>query len=341
MDNSLIDISCNGAIVLGPHVTCDGFVSGYDYRVQTHVHEDHMSNFDCSKGFQTIIMSHPTRALLELRHADLGDRVNVVSLPEDGTLRTPETEIQMLPSGHMLGAVQVAVTGKDGARVGYSGDFSWPLERVIQVERLVVDSTYGSPGSIRRYSQEDADDCLKETILNKIKIGSVIVKGHRGTLYRAFELLYGLVPNPIIANRRTIDEAMVCRRYGGSVCQMEDLDLPEVKQLRKDGPYVGLYRIGEHVPFDHGHVTVITLTAEWVHGKEPILELSDSSYQIALSDHADFDGTMEYVRATGAREVLTDSVHGAHAIELASAIRGELGIKARPANPLPNKNWGA
>jgi len=340
MRDSQIDISCNGAVKLGRDVTCDGFVAGYKYRVQTHVHNDHMSNFDCSKGFQTILMSEPTKSFLELRHVDIKTRVNVVSLPIDGAYRNSGIEIQLLPSGHMLGAVQVAVATANTVRVGYSGDFSWPLERVIQVESLVVDSTYGSPRSIRRYSQQDANDYFRETVLRRIKLGPIIVKAHRGTLYRAFELLFGLVPDPIITSKRTIEEARVCEKYGYSVCQMHDLDLPEVKQMRKEGPYIGLYHIGELVPYDRGDVTVVTLTAQWVHGEEPILELSDSSYQIALSDHADFNETLEYVRATNAREVITDSVHGKHASELASAIENLLGIKARPAKPIYSRDWG-
>jgi putative mRNA 3-end processing factor len=240
----------------------------------------------------------------------------------------------------MLGAVQVAATTSTGDRLGYSGDFSWPLESVIQVESLVLDSTYGDPNSIRHYSQEDANDCFKEIILRQIKLGPIIIKAHRGTLYRAYELLNGLVPNPIIANKKKIEEAKVCEKHGYCVCPMYDLDLPDVKRLRKEGPYIGLYYLGEQIPFDHGDTTVINLTAYWVHGKEPFLELSDSSYQVAMSDHADFNETLEYVQATHAKAVLTDSLRSSHANELASAIRRSLGIAAKPAKPVYSRDWG-
>ena len=333
-------MSCNGAIKLGQDVTCDGFVAGYKYRVQTHIHDDHMSHFDCSKGFQTIIMSEATKSLLELRHWDMKTRVNVISLPIDGTYRNNGIEIRLLASGHMLGAVQVAVTTSTGDRLGYSGDFSWPLERVIQVESLLLDSTYGDPSSIRHYSQEDANDYFKEIVLRRIKLGPIIIKAHRGTLYRAFELLNGLVPNPIIANKKKIEEAKVCEKHGYCVCPMYDLDLPDVKKLRREGTYIGLYYMGEQIPCDRRDVTVINLTAQWVHGEEPFLELSDSSYQIAVSDHADFNETLEYVRATRAKVVLTDSLRSNHANELASAIRRSLGINAKPAKPIYSRDWG-
>jgi len=340
MDSLLIDMSCNGAIKLGSNVTCDGFVDGYKYRVQSHIHDDHMSGFDCSKGFQTIFMSEATKSFLELRHWDLRARANVISLSPYQVYRDNGMTIQLIPSGHMLGAVQVAVTTPTGDTLGYSGDFSWPLETVVRVDRLVLDATYGDPSSVRHFSQEDADDCFREIILQQTKRGPVIIKAHRGTLFRAYELLNGLVPYPIIANKRKIEEARVCQEYGYFICQMYDLDLPEVKKLRKEGPYVGLFYIGEQIPYDHDDTTIINLTAQCVHGQEPFLQFSESSFQIGMSDHADFNETLEYVQATGAKIVLTDSLRSNHATELAAALRKSLGIKATSAKLVYSLAWG-
>ena len=74
-------------------------------------------------------------------------------------------------------------------RVGYSGDFAWPLDNVIQVDALVVDSTYGSPESIRNYSQ---GECEAQFLLLSRKLlseGPVYIKAHTGTLHRAMQLL--------------------------------------------------------------------------------------------------------------------------------------------------------
>lgn len=339
MNSLLIDISCNGAIKLGEDVTCDGFVDGYKYRVQTHVHLDHMTYFNKSKGFQTIIMSEATRSLLELEHYDVRSRENVISLPIDGAHSDNGLKIELKSSGHMLGAVQVAVTTPVGDRLGYSGDFSWPLEDVIKVERLVVDSTYGSPDSIRHYSQEDAHNAFKEIVLEKIKSGPIIIKGHRGTLHRALELLHELVQCPIIASKKKIDEAKVYEKYGYCICPLMELELPDVRKLRKEGPYIELHYIGEQVLYDRGDSTIINLTAYWVQGPKPYVG-SDSSYQIGMSDHADFNETLAYVRETGAKVVLTDSIHGRNASRLSSAIKKELGISAQPAKPVYSAAWG-
>lgn len=321
-------------------MTCDGFVHGYAYRVQTHIHDDHMSHFDTSKGFQTIIMSHATRSLLELRHSDMPYRTNIIALPIDGTYRDSDIEIELKSSSHMLGAVQVAVTTKEGYRLGYSGDFSWPLDDVIKVESLVVDSTYGSPNSVRRYSQEDANDFFREMVVKKIKSGPIIVKAHRGTLHRALELLEGLVQCPVIASKKKIDEAKVYERYGYCFCPLMELESPDARKLRREGSYIELHYLGDQMLFGRGDITTITLTASWAHGDYPILEVSDSSCQIAISDHADFNETLQYIRETGAKYVLTDNIHGEHAPELAIAITSKLGIKAEPAKPVYSRAWG-
>ncbi|MFC1861735.1 hypothetical protein ACFLX6_00355 [Chloroflexota bacterium] len=346
MSNHEIDVSYHGAIKLGEDVVCDGFVDGYKYRVQTHIHSDHMVHFNKSKGFQTILMSEPTKALIELQHYDVRRRENVLSLSMKEVFHDSDTGLDIVTksSTHMLGALQVAVTTKEGESFGYSGDFSWPLEDVINVKKLVVDSTYGSPDSVRKYSQEDANLFFREKISERINNGPIIIKASRGTLHRALELLDGLVNCPVITSKKKIADASVFEKYGYCFCPLLELENLEVRQLRREGPYIELYYIGEQVPYARDDVTTINLTASWVHGKEPYVELSDSSYQVAITDHADFNETLEYIKATGAKTVLTDGTRdgtgGNKAVQLAEAITNRLGITATPAQPEVSREWG-
>jgi len=340
MSQAEIDISCNGAIKLGQAVTCDGFVDGYQYRVQTHIHDDHMVHFDRSKGFQTIIMSEETKALLELRHNDLIYRSNVIPLPMNGVYAKGGLTIEFKPSNHMLGAVQVAVTTPEGNQLGYSGDFGWPLEEIIKVESLVVDSTYGSPESIRAYSQEDADEAFREIVARRIKRGPILIKARRGTLHRALELLNDLVSCPIIASKKKIEEAKIHQKYGYCICSIIDSGSTEAREFRKNGHFIELYYIGEQTLYSGANSTVINLTANWVNGTYPYLEISDSTYNIAISDHADFNETLEYINETRAKIVLTDSTRSNNAEELATAIRKRLGVNALAAHPTFTKAWG-
>lgn len=340
MSNLAIGISHNGAVKLGNQVTCDGFVYGYEYRVQTHVHDDHMSNFDSSKHFQAIIMSEPTRSLLEIKHVEMPHSTNVITHPLNGIREYDGIKIEFKSSSHMLGAVQVSVTTPSGERLGYSGDFSWPLEDVIEVDQLVLDSTYGNPESVRKYTQEEANDAFKEIVGKKIKEGPIIIKGHRGTLYRSLELLNGLVQCPVIASKKKIAEAKVCENYGYCICELTELENPTIRKLRKEGPYIELRYIGEYILYEPGDCTNINLTASWVQGSAPLLKISNSTYNIAVTDHADFLGTLEYIKETGAKVVITDSVRGRNASLLAGAITRKLNIEAYPAKIVRSKAWG-
>lgn len=149
----------DGGILLGERISCDGFAYGRPFRVQTHIHADHMVAFDTSKANQTILMSPETRALLcAIYNADLPYRPQVCAVSPDTTFVAEDEHIDLLPSNHMLGSVQVQVTLADGYRVGYSSDFFWPLEKVVEVDELVVDSTYGDPTRTRLYDQQVVEE---------------------------------------------------------------------------------------------------------------------------------------------------------------------------------------
>ena len=60
----------------------------------------------------------------------------------------------------------------------------------------------------------------------------------------------------------------------------------------------------------------------------------------ALTNHADFEGTLEHIKTTGARFVLTDDSRGGHAVEFAEQMKHQLGIGAAPSLLEPTDEWG-
>ena len=64
MTRPLLDVLDSGAVLLGTNLVCDGFAHGREFRVQTHIHDDHMAEFDRSKGSQDILLSPETLELL-------------------------------------------------------------------------------------------------------------------------------------------------------------------------------------------------------------------------------------------------------------------------------------
>ena len=178
----MVEVQETGAIKLGAVVSCDGFIDGCDIRVQSHIHSDHMDSFEKSKGEQDILGSEATIDLLCARYdADLLMRQH----------KTETCSVTLLSSGHMLGSAQVCVTANDGQRFGYSGDFNWPLDEVIRVDTLVVDSTYGDPSRVRQFTQEEVEEAFLGVVHQRKGFGPIHIFAHRGTMEIALQLLSG------------------------------------------------------------------------------------------------------------------------------------------------------
>ena len=336
-----VNVSFSGAVILGNVVSCDGFFYECPIRVQTHVHKDHLSSFDTSQLMQHIIMSNPTRDLLINEYnSALPYLSNFEAIPLSQETHKENCQIRLLDNGHMLGSVQVEVTLSDGGKCGYSGDFAWPLEEVIEVEELVLDSTYGSPDSVRKFTQEEANNCFVDLVIEHVNSGPILILAHRGTLQRAISCLDDATKYPIIASPRLYSELEVYQRYGYSLTKVLSMDTEEAKHALNEDRYIRLYGTGDRRPTDIGEATSIILSAYMSRQNNPIVEYSEKSFCVALSDHADYKETLEYVAATGAKKVMTDNSRGGHGVELAMALKRELGIEAQPSENQYTREWG-
>ena len=340
MDYS-IDVFASGAVRLGPDVSCDGFLHETKARVQTHIHTDHMDGFASSKGLQDVILSKPTRELLIAEYnADLPYRSNIIALPERTPYRVNNSQVSLMSSGHMLGAVQVLVELEQGARVGYSGDFQWPIDDVIQVDALVVDCTSGSPASVRRFTQGECEARFVQLIERSLARGPVFINAHRGTLQRALQLISAEINCPIVGSARLCKEVEVYRQFGYAIGEVVSSDSDGAQQLQDMQRLIRVYGLGDHLPPDIGNATKVVISAYFTRPDEPIVEYSDRAFGVAMSNHADFNGTLEYIKSTGARFVVTDNSRHGKAHELASEIKSRLGIEARPSLNRGIGAWG-
>jgi putative mRNA 3-end processing factor len=343
MKDCRIAVAASGVITLGPDVTCDGFHRDCGVRVQTHIHLDHMHNFETSKGLQDIYLSVPTLQLLIAEfNADLSARINVNMIPLQfgETRKINSSKVTLLPSDHMLGSVQVAVELSDGLLVGYSGDFQWPMEEPIEVDQLVLDSTYGCPDSIRRYTQDEAEERLLRIAVEKLQHGPLYVKAHRGTLHRGLQALSEIKGCPIVASPRLCSEVEVYRAFGYAIGPVSSIKSQQGISALTSGRFIRCYGMGDQFPVQLKSGTTITLSAFMSNPDNPVLEYSERALSVALTNHADFSGTLEYVEATGAKFVVTDNSRGGHAVELARELVHRLGIVAVPSELLVSNEWG-
>ncbi len=240
----------------------------------------------------------------------------------------------------MLGSVQVLAETADGLRLGYSGDFQSPMRQPMEVDALVIDATYGSPESIRKYTQVEAEQRFLELVHQRLKVGSVHIKAHRGTIQRAVQLLSGEIGVPLLCSSRLAQEIAVYQQFGAAVAAIMQVGTSQAGAALADRRYVRLYTTkGDSCPVELPEGTMIVLSAFMAKPDDPVVEHTTRSYGVALSNHADFLGTLEYVRATKAKYVVTDNTRG-RGVELAQAIRERLAIEARPSSNRYSREWG-
>ena len=331
----------SGAVSLGPNVVCDGFLFSAKARVQTHVHIDHMKGFNTSKGNQQILMSEATLKLLIAEfNADLPYRINVRSLVQGRSIEVSGSRVTLLTSGHMLGAVQVQTELECGLRLGYSGDFQWPLDEVIQVDGLVVDSTYGAPDNVRRFSQGACEEQFVGLLHRLLARGPVVIKAPRGTLHRALQIISDEIECPIVASKRLSKEVNVYREFGYTISPLINDRSAEARDVLRSDRHVRVYGTGDHAPSDLGRASKISLSAYFTCPDNPVNEYSDRAFGVAMSNHADFEGTLEYVKSTNAKFVVTDNTRSGKGYELAVAIKQRLGVDARPSSSVEKRGWG-
>jgi putative mRNA 3-end processing factor len=299
-----------------------------------------MGEFDRSKGLQDLYLSPESFALLVAeRNAELEVRDNFHQVERGKEHRLHDgSTLVLVPSEHMLGASQVLLQLPDGKRVGYSGDFGWPVREVIEVDELVVDSTYGSPDSVRMYSQDDAEAALIELVCTRLRHGSVHLNAYRGTIERVLHILGGNVGVPILASPRLLKEAAVYQRHGFAAEGLVPLKSEAGRAALKGRGYVRLYSKGDGFGAELLEGTSVTVSAFMADRAHPVTTYSDRAYKIALSNHADFNGTLAYVEATRARRVVTDNTRN-HGCQLAVAIHNQLGIDAEPSSNQDGPRW--
>ena len=152
-------------------------------------------------------------------------------------------------------------------------------------------------------------------------------------------MLNGAVQVPILASPRLCKEVAVYRNYGCTIGDLIVATSAEAGEIRRTKNYIQVYSKGDREPVDLVEGAKIVLSAYMNKTNDPVIEYSERGYSVALSNHADFNGTLEYVKATGAKLVVTDNSRG-RGVELAYAIRHRLGIDARPSTNFESRSWG-
>jgi len=329
-------VTQRGAVLLGNYVACDAFDEFKPLRVVTHAHADHMIGLQKSlKKCEKVLMTKGTKDLIDAMQGPLslmGGRVEPLGYNEN--VQCKEERITLFKADHILGAAQVLIEDAEGNRLVYTGDFRIDETPILDADELVVEATYGSP-SCQRSFNVDPHELLVSLIDESLKQGTVYVFGFHGKLQEVMQILHNAKVNtPFVMPEKVFHVSKACENHGMRLGRLMLSTEKEAKEmLEKNAPCVAFYHINSK------KTTGINKLRIYVSGWEfgaPCRQIADKEYIIALSDHSDFNGLIEYVKRSKPKQVITDNFRISHAETLAAEIRKRLGI---PAVALPRRQF--
>lgn len=323
-------------MLLGKYVACDAFNESTALRVVTHAHADHMRGLHRSlRTCEKVLMSKATKDLIDVMRGPLFLMGGFVEILEYGkTFQYEEEQTTFFKADHILGATQVLVEDAEGTRIVYTGDFKIDETPILDTDVLVIEATYGTPSCKRSFGR-DVKNLLISLVEEGLKQGAVYVFGYHGKLQEVMQILYKAgVKVPFIVPEKVFHVSKVCEKHGMRVGRLMLSREMEAKELLdKNSSCIAFYHMASRNQAGLNSFRIYVSGWEF---NSPCREVAEKEYIIALSDHSDFNGLIEYVRRSKPKLVITDNFRVGHAETLAREIRKRFGI---PAFALPKKQF--
>jgi putative mRNA 3-end processing factor len=321
-------VTKSGAVLLGDSVACDAHDASRLLRVVTHAHADHLYGLRSSlRRCEKVLMTKATRDLTETLNESLKlkDLAVVKTLDYGKVLEYGDEKISLIKAQHILGAAQVLVEDAGGIRIVWTGDFRLDGTPVVDCDVLVLEATYGSP-SCRRNFDVDVRELLVSMIEKRLRGGTVYVFGYHGKLQEVMQILRDAdVEVPFVMPERVYEVTKVCEQHGMRLgCLSLSTDNEGHELLDANLPCVAFYHMNsrQHVGLRNARICV----SGWEFHL-PCRQIGDREHLVALSDHSDFDGLIEYVKRSKAKQVITDNFRS-NGDALAREINKRLGVSA-------------
>jgi putative mRNA 3-end processing factor len=243
-----------------------------------------------------------------------------------------EEQLTLEYANHIVGAAQVLVEDKNGGRIVYTGDFRIDGTPVLECDTLVVGATYGNPEFNRNFNV-DIEDLLVSMVEKRLRTGTVYIFGYHGKLQEVMQILSNAnVSVPFIMPERVYNLSKVCERHGMNLGCLTPSTREEAKKMLSENlPCVAFYHMNSKgmVGFDAHRICV----SGWEF-RSACRQVGKKELIVALSDHSDFNGLIEYVRRCKPKQVITDNFRVSHGEILAREIHKRLGI---PAKAMPSR----
>jgi len=321
-------VTKSGAVLLGDNVACDAHDVSRPLRIVTHAHADHLYGLRSSmKSCEKVLMTKATRDLAQTLNGSLKlkDTPAVKTLEYGKVLKYGDEKISLIKADHILGAAQVLVEDAGGIRIVWTGDFRLDGTPIVDCDVLVVEATYGSP-SCRRNFDVDVRELLVSMIEKRLRGGTVYVFGYHGKLQEVMQILRNAdVEVPFVMPEHIFEVTKVCEKHGMKLgCLSLSTNHEGHELLDGNLPCVAFYHMNQrqHVGLRNARICV----SGWEF-HNPCRQIGDREHLVALSDHSDFDGLLEYVKRSKAKQVITDN-YRSNGDALAREINKRLGVSA-------------
>jgi len=224
------------------------------------------------------------------------------------------------------------VEDKDGVRITYTGDFDFPNTKPIRTDILVLDATFGDPAQVTKCSRDEIIDWLVYLVKRELETSSVCILAHRGKLQEVMSILNEKgITIPFLCAPDIFRMSIVYQKYGASVGNMLSLEDNAAQEIIQKGErHIIFHLLGRRLQLLPKGIHYTKIRVSRWGTKEPYYTIADDYYVVALSDHADFNGILEYVRGCKPKLVITDGYRAGSANSLAAEIRNRLHIEAKP-----------
>lgn len=323
----------NDKDILGKNndIVIDGFQYGACLRVQTHFHSDHTTGFSNSKKEHDIIMTEPTRRLLatDSNSLDILERPGIMGINtnEDYTALN-KLKVKLVNNAHVLGSCQVKIFN-DSYSVGYSGDFYKP-EKVIDVDHLIIDGSIGGIFRQRKFSREESIDALRTLISNNINRIPIIIKAHSGLLEKIYFWIDDILTNiPRICDDKFYSLLKIHSEFGSGHLNniFKKGDFRGVEILKSNN-YIRFLRLKED-SYGLEDKFIINCNRFSDNDDNPSKKTANG-YSISLTDHADINLTIDYIKRVNPTYISVDRVRigsTQKANDLMNYIKNELDVE--------------
>jgi Cft2 family RNA processing exonuclease len=165
-----------------------------------------------------------------------------------------------------------------------------------------------------------------------------------GTLQNTLSIINNTFPFlPILMTNKDKKIFDIYNKNGYAIdnIHLDDPLKKEIIEIKDEKKYIKFYRNKSVLPSDTSDHISIRLKSVYHRNSGPLTVHGDNSYTVAISDHADFNETIEYIQNVKPKYVFTDPATSMkNASNLSKEIIKKLRIESKPAKVNTKYEWG-